>query len=151
MKTLDWKYVQTSTDTKGMFETRRWVEAAEVVKVCQACDIRTTICCVLYLHCRTIHACPVPGFYQAQRDHETVNNNTASILSYNGWAAVPNLSSDMIYWYNACLYYLWTADHNFTTTCLCVVYILSMRERNEIGLDFWSKTLREQFTLKNLE
>jgi len=75
-----------------MFENRTWVEAAEVVKVCHACDMRATICCVLHLHCRTIHAYPVPAVYQAQRNHETVNNNTASILSYNGWASVPCLS-----------------------------------------------------------
>ena len=134
---------------KVCLRTVRGRQQLNFVKYCQACDIRATICWLLYLHCRTILAYPVPAVYQAQRDHQTINNNTASILSYNGWAAVPCLSSDMIY--NASLPYLLTADHNFTTTCLCEVYILSTRERNEIGLHFWSKTLREQMTLKNLE
>lgn len=119
---------------KARLKTVRGWKQRNFLKVCQACDIRATICCVIYLHCRTIHAYHVPAIYQAQRDHKTINNNTASILPYNGRAAVPCLSSDMIY--NASLPYLWTADHNFTTTCLCAVYILSMREINEISLNF---------------
>lgn len=119
---------------KVSLKTIRGWQQRNFVKVCQACDIKATTCCVLHLHCRAIHACPVPAVYKAQRDHKTINNNTASILSYNGRTAVPSLSSNMIY--NASIPYLWTADHNFTTTCLCAVYIPSMRERNEIGSNF---------------
>ena len=109
-------------------KTVRGRQQRNFVKVCQACDVTATICCVLYLHYCTIHAYPVPTVYQVQRDHKTVNNNTVSILSYNGRVAVPCLSPDMIY--NASLPYLWTADRKFTTTCLCAVYIVRMREKN---------------------